>query len=73
MQIVVNDMDPAACAAIAANVRFNGLSPTNVQPSQADATLLMYLCRQVRHASLIMPCGLWSFRLCLPVYVLSPE
>lgn len=45
-EVVVNDMDPAACSAIAANVRFNGLSPSAVQPSQADAVLLMQLCRQ---------------------------
>lgn len=44
--VVCNDLDPAAVASISTNVAFNGIAPGRIQPSQADATLLMYLCRE---------------------------
>jgi tRNA(guanine-26,N2-N2) methyltransferase len=44
--VVVNDLDPAAVASILANVAFNGVPPGRLQPAHADATLLMYLCRE---------------------------
>ena len=43
--IITNDMDPAAAAAIALNAEFNGIDARLLQPCRADATLLMYLCR----------------------------